>query len=116
MSAHDLDAYRWVVSNRSELLPFEERLQRLGVDYVFGYDDAVSHFREYGRRYQNAILFYPSIAHQYTPIIRIYCPNAKIIFDTGDLHACGLSDLSLTWSRFLNTVVYSLPPCAMGPE
>ncbi len=86
ISDHDLDNYHWVVKDQSELEPFKRRLDQMGVGYVFGRDAGIKHLKEYGGRYTHTMLFYPDIAHAYTPWIRSYCPSAQVIFDCVDLH------------------------------
>jgi GT2 family glycosyltransferase len=45
-----------------------------------------SHLKEYGRRYDLALLFRPSIVGRNIKSVRKYCPNAKVLYHTHDLH------------------------------
>ena len=90
VSAHSLEQYKWVVADHAELVPFEDALKHLGVEYVFGREAAIAHCKAHGWRYRTAILSYPSIAHEYVPFVRAYCPLARVCFDCGDLHSVRL--------------------------
>lgn len=86
VSDHELDAYRLVYPDLSYVNPLRERLQKLGVPYVFGREDAIQYLRVHGLKFSAAILFYPEIASRYAPVVRAFCPRARVIFDCGDLH------------------------------
>lgn len=86
ISDQSLANYHSVLSDISGIKPHEEHLQRLGVNYLYGRDSAIEHLRQCGARYRHVLLFYPDIANYYTPWIRSLCPQARIVFDSVDLH------------------------------
>ncbi len=63
-------------------------LQRIGVEVLWApYLLSVeSHLKQCGRRYDLALLYRPSVVAQYVKAARKYCPNAKVLFHTQDLH------------------------------
>ena len=63
-------------------------LQRAGIEMLYApYTVSVeSHLRDHGRRYDLAFLFRPAVAQRNLPAIRKYCPSAKVLFHTVDLH------------------------------
>ena len=67
---------------------YTERLQRLGIEVLYApYETSVKHhLKLYGDRYELAYLFRPQVANLYIEKIREYCPRAKILFHTVDLH------------------------------
>lgn len=61
-------------------------LQQLGVEVVYG-DVKVNEFlREYGHYYDVVMLSRPRMASYFLEFCRQYCKNAKVIYDTVDLH------------------------------
>jgi len=63
-------------------------LQRTGVEvlyspYIFTVEQ---HLREYGDRYSLVFLFRPNVVEAHIRNIRRYCPGAKVLYHTIDLH------------------------------
>ncbi|MBI3901596.1 MAG: glycosyltransferase [Nitrosomonadales bacterium] len=63
-------------------------LQRAGVEVLYApYISTVEkHLKQAGYRYDLAFLFRPDMAERYTRAIRKYCPQAKVLYHTVDLH------------------------------
>ncbi len=61
-------------------------LQQLGVEVVYGNEKVNEFMREYGHYYDVVVLSRPRIASYFLDFCRVYCKNAKIIYDTVDLH------------------------------
>lgn len=68
-------------------------LQRIGVEVLYApYVVSVEqHLKEYGNRYDLAFLFRPSLVERNIETIREYCPQAKILYYTHDLHFLRMS-------------------------
>ena len=67
---------------------YAESLQRLGVECLFSpyVDSVTAHLETMGTYYDLAIVNRVDIASKYIKPLRRYCPHAKIIFNTVDLH------------------------------
>lgn len=61
-----------------------ERLARLGVSYRSG--NILHWFRSEGTRLDAVVLSRAPIAGQYSSLVRKYAPQARLVFDTVDLH------------------------------
>ncbi|MFH1112362.1 MAG: glycosyltransferase [Pseudomonadota bacterium] len=63
-------------------------LQRAGIEVLYApYVTSVEqHLREYGQRYDLAMLFRPRVVNRHYQCIRTYCGKAKILYHTMDLH------------------------------
>jgi GT2 family glycosyltransferase len=63
-------------------------LQRTGIEcWYFPYESSLeSHLRQRGRHYDVVFLIRAPVACKYVALVRKYCPQAKIIFHTSDLH------------------------------
>lgn len=68
-------------------------LQRVGIEVLYApYVTSVEqHLKEHGSRYDLAMLFRPLVVERHTKSIRKYCPNAKILYHTMDLHFLRMS-------------------------
>jgi glycosyltransferase involved in cell wall biosynthesis/SAM-dependent methyltransferase len=62
------------------------RLRDLGLSTYLGIDLAAKHLAEVGQHYEYVILSRPDTAEAFLPFIQLYCPKAKLIYDTVDLH------------------------------
>lgn len=65
---------------------YTEDLEQLGVEMVYGdvrFDDFI---RDYGKYYDSVLLSRPRIGSYYLDLCQVFCPKAKIIYDTVDLH------------------------------
>ena len=76
----------------AENLSFNEKyttaLQQLSVECIYApsITSPIDYLKEKGKYFGHVILSRYYIAEPVMPFIRDYCPNAKIIFDTVDLH------------------------------
>lgn len=63
-------------------------LQRVGIEVLYApYVLSVKHhLKQNGERYDLVLLFRPTVADRNIKAIRTYCPNAKTLFHTVDLH------------------------------
>jgi len=86
VSMADREQYHWIFDSDDEFGPHEEKLAGLGVEIIYGSEAAGVHLAEYGYRYTHAFLSYPDVAYELMSTIRAYAINAKVIFDTVDLH------------------------------
>ncbi|CAN5425673.1 hypothetical protein BH09PAT4_BH09PAT4_03100 [soil metagenome] len=65
---------------------YAEPLQQMGVEVVYGGIYFLDFIRENGHYYDVVMLSRPRIASFFMDYCRIFCKNAKIIYDTVDLH------------------------------
>ena len=61
-------------------------LQNQGLSTFMGIDAAARHLAEAGQSYKYVILSRPDTAEVFLPFVQLYCPSAKLIYDTVDLH------------------------------
>ncbi|MDD5328815.1 MAG: glycosyltransferase [Sulfuricella sp.] len=75
-------------ANFAQLEPYTSALQRIGVECLYApYVTSVTrHLRRHGRDYDFVLLYRVDNAAQYLKPVRRYCPSARVIFDTVDLH------------------------------
>ncbi len=68
-------------------------LQRIGIEILYSpYVTSVeNHLKECGNRYDLAFLFRPNVVDRNVKAIRRYCPRAKVLFYTHDLHFVRMS-------------------------
>lgn len=68
--------------------PYTHDLQRIGIECLYApYVTSVEqHLAECGAQYDVVVVFRLLAAERNIPLIRKYCPNAKIVFHTSDLH------------------------------
>ena len=68
--------------------PYTSDLQRIGVECLYApYVTSVEqHLAEYGDQYDVVVVFRVLAAERNLELIRKYCPNAKLVFHTSDLH------------------------------
>jgi O-antigen biosynthesis protein len=72
---------------------YTSALQRIGVEVLYcPYLTSVEqHLKEYGSRYDLAFLFRPLVVERNIDIIRQYCPKAKTLYYSHDLHFLRMS-------------------------
>ncbi|WP_185467443.1 MULTISPECIES: glycosyltransferase family 4 protein [unclassified Synechococcus] len=58
----------------------------LGIHPILGRESIVRHLRKFGSQYSVIIICRPEPAAYYAPLARCYCPQARLVFDTVDLH------------------------------
>jgi len=63
-------------------------LQRIGVEVIYApYCTSVEqHLKQYGARYDLALLFRPVVVERHIKTVRKYCERAKVLYHTVDLH------------------------------
>lgn len=63
-------------------------LQRVGIEVLYApYVVSIeAHLKEYGSRYDLIFLFRPTVVERNIEALRQYCPKAKVLFHTVDLH------------------------------
>ena len=68
-------------------------LQRAGIEVLYApyVTNVEQHLSEYGARYDLAFLFRPGVVERHLKSIREYCPKAKVLFHTVDLHFLRMS-------------------------
>jgi GT2 family glycosyltransferase/ubiquinone/menaquinone biosynthesis C-methylase UbiE len=68
-------------------------LQRAGIEVLYApYNTSVEHhLKECGDRYDLAFLFRPGVVERHVENIRRWCPKAKVLFHTVDLHFLRMS-------------------------
>ncbi len=78
----------FVPENMAHFNHYTKNLQRLGVECVYApkYTSAMDYLKAKGNYFQTIILSRYYVAEPLMPSIRSYCPQAKIWFDTVDLH------------------------------
>ena len=72
---------------------YTQNLQKAGVEVLYApyYVSVEQHSKELGGRYDLAFLFRPAVVERHIQSIRKFCPNAKVIFHTVDLHYLRMS-------------------------
>ena len=75
------------------LLDYTPRLQGAGIEVLYApYCTSVEqHLKEFGERYDLTLLFRPPVMERHLNTIRKYCPKAKVIYHTVDLHYLRMS-------------------------
>jgi glycosyltransferase involved in cell wall biosynthesis/SAM-dependent methyltransferase len=68
-------------------------LQRVGVEVVYApYTISVTeHLKDFGHRYDVVFLFRPGVVQRHLNDVRKFSPNAKVLFETADLHFLRMS-------------------------
>ncbi len=74
--------------NRAYIPRYTEELRALGVEVQFHpwLGDVVAFFRERGREFDAVMVSRHYVARHYIELIREYAPQARLLFDTVDLH------------------------------
>jgi len=74
--------------NFAHLNHYTSNLQRIGVECIYGpYYRSVREYLERSGKYLNTVFLYRvTYASQYIALVKEFCPNARIVFDTVDLH------------------------------
>jgi len=73
-------------NNLKKTSPYAENLQQAGVEVVYGNVDFMQFSRLYGHAYDLVIMSRPEICARYINICKTLYTNAKLIYDTVDLH------------------------------
>jgi O-antigen biosynthesis protein len=73
-------------NNLKKTVPYAENLQQMGVEVVYGNVDFMQFSRLYGHAYDLVIMSRPEICARYINICKTLYTNAKLVYDTVDLH------------------------------
>uniref|UniRef100_A0A7V3ZYC5 Glycosyltransferase n=1 Tax=candidate division WOR-3 bacterium TaxID=2052148 RepID=A0A7V3ZYC5_UNCW3 len=78
----------FIGDNLAKMEPYTNVLQQMGVEVIYGsYVKSIEDYlKDYGRFFDVVILSRAPIAEKHITAVCKYCNNAKIIFDTVDLH------------------------------
>lgn len=81
-------AVSFFADNRAFVERYTEELQQLGVEVLWHpfLADVPGWFAEHGRRFDLVVLSRHYIAIQYVDLVRLHAPQARLVFDTVDLH------------------------------
>lgn len=81
-------AITFFADNRAFVERYTEELQQLGVEVLWHpfLADVPGWFAEHGRRFDLIVLSRHYIAIQYVDLVRLHAPQARLVFDTVDLH------------------------------
>ncbi len=72
---------------------YTSALQRNGIEVLYAphVTSVEQHLNAHGKRYDLAFLFRPGVVERHLKMIRDYCPNAKVLYHTVDLHYLRMS-------------------------
>ncbi|MEO6109543.1 MAG: glycosyltransferase [Candidatus Saccharimonadales bacterium] len=73
-------------NNLTRTIPYAHNLQQMGVEVVYGNIDFMQFSKLYGHSYNLVIMSRPEICAKYINICKTLYTNAKVIYDTVDLH------------------------------
>jgi glycosyltransferase involved in cell wall biosynthesis len=65
---------------------YRDSLLHLGVHVIEGRQQGLRHLQRFGLHYRQCFVCRPEPASFYFPLIRCFCPEAQLIYDTVDLH------------------------------
>jgi len=65
---------------------YRDLLLSLGIHVITGRSRALRHLQRFGFHYRKCFVSRPEPASFYFPLIRCFCPEAELIYDTVDLH------------------------------
>lgn len=65
---------------------YRDSLLHLGIHVIEGRRQGVRHLQRFGLHYRQCFVCRPEPASFYFPLIRCFCPEAQLIYDTVDLH------------------------------
>ena len=65
---------------------YHDLLLSLGIHVITGRTRALRHLQRFGSHYRKCFVSRPEPASFYFPLIRCFCPEAELIYDTVDLH------------------------------
>lgn len=73
-------------NNLVKTVPYAHNLQQMGVEVVYGNIDFMQFAKLYGHAYDLVIMSRPEICAKYLNICKTLFTNAKLLYDTVDLH------------------------------
>lgn len=65
---------------------YREALEAMGVSTSFGPEALLRHLIVHGAEYRAVILSRPEVARDYLPMVRAFAVDARVVYDTVDLH------------------------------
>ncbi|EQM68733.1 glycosyltransferase [Pseudomonas tohonis] len=67
---------------------YTDALQREGIEVLYRpfVHSVESHLKEYGERYDLVYIIRPKVVERHIALVRKYCAQAKVLFNTADLH------------------------------
>jgi len=75
------------ISHASEQVSkYQENLRKLGIPVFMGPNEAAEHLATKGQSYQYVFMARPDTSEVFLPLVHLFCPAAKLIYDTVDLH------------------------------
>ncbi len=88
LQAHGFQVTFVAEDNFLYLPKYTAALLRLGIEVLYHpYNSSVSdHLQEKGDRYDAVLLFRPLVAKRHLGAVKKYCPTARILYHTSDLH------------------------------
>ena len=94
----------WVIDffgdRPAEALSYESSLEEQGIRLIVGQESALKHLSLHGGSYQTVWISRPEIAERYLPMVRALAVQARVIYDTVDLH----------WIRLRRSISFSDQP------
>lgn len=68
--------------------PYTQMMQRAGIEVIYGphVTSVKQHVQEHGGRYDLCFLFRPVVVERHAATLRTFCPQAKLLFYTHDIH------------------------------
>ena len=81
------------VDNFLYMPDYTTALQRSGIEVLYAPHviSVEQHLKEFGKRYDLALLYRPAVVGRHIQTVRKYCPNAKVLFHLHDLHYLRMS-------------------------
>jgi glycosyltransferase involved in cell wall biosynthesis len=79
---------------------YAEQLENRRINVIIGREAAIRHLAELGADFKLALLARPEVFERYAPVVRAFAPNARILYDTVDLH----------WVRIARSVANASSP------
>lgn len=95
---------------------YTRTLQRFGIEALYSpYVNTVKeHLAEFGERYDLVFLFRPMVVERHLSQVRKYCPTAKVLFHTVDLHFLRMErQLELTYDPKLEIKTKKMRECEL---
>lgn len=90
----------------AEALAYESSLEEQGIRVIVGQASALEHLARHGGAYQTVWISRPEIAERYLPMVRALAVQARVIYDTVDLH----------WIRLRRGIPFSDQPEKVSRE
>ena len=76
----------FIGGREAEGAQYTAELEKIGIKVLVGREAAISHLLKHGMEYKAALLARPEIFEKYVSMVRAFAVNAKVLYDTVDLH------------------------------